>query len=154
MRFSDPDLKAQAPGEISKSAIKKISASIKEALTNESFIADWLGRFTTEPYSDVKLEANAYPVTQAKVAKVIRESSFIVRAEGSRLAFVRNSKTSISLFVNGERRELSGKVALCAQILADRIIVPVGDINSLLNDVQVQQLFVNLLSTGAVVLEE
>ena len=67
---------------------------------------------------------------------------------------MRNSKTSISLFVNGERRELSGKVALCAQILADRIIVPVGDINSLLNDVQVQQLFVNLLSTGAVVLEE
>ena len=154
VRFSDPDLKAQAPGEISKSAIKKISASIKEALTNESFIADWLGRFTTEPYCDVKLEANAYPVTQAKVAKVIRESAFIVRAEGSRLAFVRNSKTAISLFVNGERRELSGKVALCAQILADRIIVPVGDIISLLNDGQVQQLFVNLLSTGAVVLEE
>jgi 50S ribosomal protein L16 3-hydroxylase len=153
-RYSDPDLKVQAPGEISSSAIKKIAETIQQSLASEHFLSDWLGRFATEPYGDVDLDASAHPVTQSKVSKLVRDSSFIVRAEGSRLAYTTKSRTQISFFMNGERQELSGKAAECARLLADRVVVPVALVAPLLGDSKVQRLLVALLTTGAVILED
>ena len=153
-RYSDPDLKPQAPGEISKAAIKKISTMIQESISSEKFVTEWLGRFATEPYGDVQLESNAHPVSPGKVGKEVASASFIVRAEGSRLAYVRSGKSGILFFANGERFELTGKGARCAELLADHVVLPVAQVAPLLADRHVKQLISALLSSGAIILEE
>lgn len=153
-RYSDPDLTPQAPGEIPSTAVKKIADTIRRAVASEDVVADWLGRFTTEPYGDVQLEATAHPTPPSKVAREVRSASFVVRAEGSRLAYIQASKTSIHFFTNGECRELRGKAAECAKVLSNRVVAPVEMLASFLGDKQTQKLLSDLLTSGAVVLEE
>jgi len=78
----------------------------------------------------------------------------VVRAEGSRLAYIRTGRSSVSFFVNGVRQELSGKAAACAALLADHVVTPVAEIAALLGDRKVQKLLSELLGSGAIVLEE
>jgi 50S ribosomal protein L16 3-hydroxylase len=149
-RYIDPDLKPQAPGEISRDAISKIKTEISKILLSDEVISDWLGHSITEPYSDVDLRGTARKTTASGVGKLIRRASCIVRAEGSRLAYIRNGR-KISLFDNGRRYELLGKAAELATILADRIVVPTSMIRPFVNDRGCKQLLADLLSSGAVV---
>lgn len=154
LRYSDPDLVAQAPGEIPGAAVRKVSETIQRAISSESFIGDWLGRFATETYGDVNLESTAHPVTPARVPAEIKSSAFVVRAEGARLAYIRSGKSGVSFFANGERHELKGKAAECAKLLADHVVLPSEKLVPLVGDVTVRKLLSGLLSGGAVVLEE
>lgn len=153
LRYSDPDLRPQVPGEISMDAVKKVKRFIEGALTKEEFIADWLGAFTTDPYSDVKLEDHANQVAPKKVPSLIRTSSKLTRTEGSRLAFVRGKGASISFFANGEKSTLSGRVSELAQLLANHLVVPCGAVEEFLNDTKSVELLSSLLCSGAVVVE-
>lgn len=152
-RYSDPDLKPQAPGEIPSAALRKISKTIQQAISSEEFLGDWLGRFATETYGDVNLETTAHPIPTSRVVSEVKNASFLVRAEGARFAYIRAGKTSISFFANGERQELSGKAAACAKLLADHVVVGTDKISPLLGDAGVKKLLSELLAAGAVVLE-
>ena len=46
-RYVDPDLKPQAPGEISRDAISKIKAEISKVLLSDVVISVWLGHSIT-----------------------------------------------------------------------------------------------------------
>ena len=153
-RYTDPDLQPCAPGEIPPAAIHKMADIVRSAAASEDIIADWLGRFTTEPYGDVNLEETANAIAPAKVSREVKTASFVVRAEGSRLAYIRTGRSSVSFFVNGVRQELSGKAAACAALLADHVVTPVAEIAALLGDRKVQKLLSELLGSGAIVLEE
>lgn len=154
IRYSDPDLKSQPPGEIAPTAVRKIAKLVQESVASEHFLTDWLGRFVTEPYGDVDLDSTAHPVSSTKVAAAVREASFIVRSEGCRLAYVRTGKATISFFTNGARQELAGKAAECAKLLADAVVVPVPKVLPLLSDSKVRRLVGELLTSGAIVLED
>ena len=84
----------------------------------------------------------------------MREASFIVRSEGCRLAYVRTGKATISFFTNGARQELAGKAAECAKLLADAVVVPIPKVLPLLSDSKVRRLVGELLTSGAIVLED
>ncbi len=152
LRYIDPDLKPQAPGEISRDAITKIKTKITEVLLSDDVITDWLGHSVTEPYNDVDLRATAFKTTPSRVGKLIHKAHSLVRAEGSRLAYIRNGKT-VSFFENGRRHELAGKAADLASILADRIVVPVERLMPFIDDRACTALLATLLSSGAVVID-
>jgi 50S ribosomal protein L16 3-hydroxylase len=154
LRYTDPDLTAQAPGEISPDAVAKIKKSLEKALLSDEFLSEWLGRFVTDPYSDVDLKAHAEVISPAKVAATVKRAVALVRTEGSRLAFTRGKKGAIAFYVNGDREDLSGKAALLAQELANRMVVPAETVRPYMSDKKCQGLVASLLSTGALVVEE
>ncbi len=151
-RYVDPDLKPQAPGEISRDAISKIKGEISKILLSDDVISDWLGHSITEPYNDVDLRATARKTTVSGINTLIRGASYIVRAEGSRLAYIKNGR-KISFFDNGRRQELSGRAAELARILSDRIVVPVPLIKPFVSDGGCKKLLAELLSSGALVVD-
>lgn len=151
-RYSDPDLKAQAPGEVSSAAITKIRRALESALSDE-VLSDWLGRSITDPYSDVDFAATATKVAPARIASAIKRGAKIVRAEGARLAYVNQSDRLLAFFVNGQRDDLSGRVASLAKELADRIVVPAEVVAPYINDKGCLGLIASLLAGGAIVLE-
>ena len=153
-RYSDPDLTAQAPGEIAPSAVAKVRATLEKALLSDEFLGEWLGRFTTDPYSDVDLKAHATKIAPGKIASVIKKASALTRTEGSRLAFMRGSKGSISFYANGDRERLSGKAARLAEELANRLVVPAAVVQPYMGDKRCRELVASLLSTGAILVED
>lgn len=153
LRYSDPDLKPQQPGEISPDAVKRLRGFLEKALLSEEFLGDWLARFTTEPYSDVKLADHAHKIPMASIAKTLRGASALVRTEGSRMAFIHKSAKEIAFYVNGNPFEVSGKSAELAKHLANRLVLPVADVESLLKDKGCQRLLSDLLASGAILVE-
>jgi 50S ribosomal protein L16 3-hydroxylase len=153
LRYSDPDLKPQAAGEIAPEAIKKVRSFIEKAITDDTFIGDWLGSFTTDPYSDVKLDEHANATKPAKVPSLITHGNTVTRTEGSRIAFVKGKGTGISLYVNGEKVVVKGKAAELGQLLANHLVVPCGAVEKFLKDRESLTLLANLLSSGAIVVE-
>jgi len=152
IRYVDPDLKPQAPGEISSDAIATIKAEIAQILLSDDTITDWLGHSVTESYTDVDLRATARKTTPSGVQALLRKAHALVRSEGSRLAYIKRSK-GISFFDNGRRSELTGKVAELGRALADRIVVPVSSIEPLLRDSGCKRFVAELLSSGAIVID-
>jgi 50S ribosomal protein L16 3-hydroxylase len=152
-RYTDPDLRPQAPGEISADAVAKLKKTIEQALLSDEFLSEWLGRHVTDPYSDVDLKAHAENIAPGKVAATVKGALALVRTEGSRLAYVKGKKGEIAFYVNGDRENLSGKAALLAQELANRIVVPSEIIKPFLGDKKCQRLLASLISTGALVIE-
>jgi len=152
-RYSDPDLKAQAPGEISSSAIKKIQQMVTKELLSEQYVGDWLGQFTTEPFPDVELQKLRRAPTAKTVRSLVASSRFIVRAEGARFAYLHHRPNTVSFFANGVKMELRGKAATVAIMLSDRISIPSSDLQSLCRDTKAAELLSHLLEMGAIVFD-
>jgi 50S ribosomal protein L16 3-hydroxylase len=154
IRYTDPNLAPQAPGEIAAGSIERVKKIVESALVSDEFLGDWLGRYVTESYSDVDLKSHAEKIAPGKVASRIKHAAALVRTEGARLAFTRRSKGAVSFYVNGHREDLSGKAALLAQELANRIVVPAEILRPYIADKGCQALIGSLLSAGAIVIDE
>jgi 50S ribosomal protein L16 3-hydroxylase len=153
IRYTDPGLPPQVPGEIAASSIERVKKIVESALLSDEFLGDWLGRFVTDPYSDVNIKSHAEKIAPSKVASRIKRASALVRTEGARFAFTRQSKNTISFFVNGHREDLSGKVASLAQEIANRVVVPAGVVAPYMGDKRCQALIATLLASGSIVIE-
>jgi 50S ribosomal protein L16 3-hydroxylase len=153
LRYSDPDLTAQRPGEISPKAIKKIKSAIEQEMLSETFIQDWLGTFSTEPYCDVELEKISPPTSSIELKKLLKNSATITRAEGVRFAYAQIDKNSINFYANGEKSELSGTAALIGRALADKITVSADDLPPFIGDRAAISFIGKLLNDGLLIAE-
>ena len=154
LRYSDPDLKPQAPGEISHASISKIKQLLREQILSDERIEDWLGRYVSETYPDVKLSRSRKPLSAADVRDKIRCAHRVVRTEGARFAFIANrSLKGITFFADSERFELQGKAAQLGQALANSVSVSAEVVERYLGDAKACTLLVQLLQRGLVVLE-
>jgi 50S ribosomal protein L16 3-hydroxylase len=154
LRYSDPDLKPQAPGEISQASISKMKAIIRERLLADDRIEDWLGRYVSETYPDVKLSRARKPLSGVSVRSRVSRSDRVVRAEGARFAFIaKRSKNGIAFFADSERHELEGKAAELGKLLANSISLPARVVTKHLSDSKACNLLAALLQRGLVVLE-
>lgn len=152
-RYGDPDLRAQAPGEISSDAIKKIQEIVKKQLLSEECVGDWLGQFTTEPYDDVELQRLRKAPSSKAVRSLMASARAIVRAEGVRFAYRRHDRDTISFFANGVKMELTGWAAAAAIMLSDRISIPSSDLRPFCRDTKAVDLVSRLLEMGAIVVD-
>jgi len=153
IRYSDPELTPQRPGEISRSAVRKIQQQLSKTILSEQVTQDWLGSFITEPYSDVNLTSNAEKIAPSKVRGALKSAIALVRGEGARMVYVPHRAGRVTLYVNGSREELSGKTAALARELCDRIITPLRTVSPYLSDRGCQALLSSLISCGALIIE-
>jgi 50S ribosomal protein L16 3-hydroxylase len=153
LRYSDPDLRSQMPGEIGPDAIKRIQKAIEKQMLSESFIADWLGQHVTEPYCDVELQRSKKAPTAAQLKALLAQANTVTRAEGARFAYVRGTENSITLYANGQRLELSGKSAQLGQTLADKIVNSAKEIVRFCSDTKAGNLLGQLVGDGALIID-
>lgn len=152
-RYSDPDLKAQRPGEISPMAIKKMKSAIEKEMLSDNFIQDWLGRFSTEPYCDVEFQKVSKSTTPSVIKKALSQANTLSRAEGARFAYVRDGKDSIIFYDNGNRVELTGKTAQVGALIADLVVIPTRAIRALTPDSKALGFLKSLVENGVLVFD-
>lgn len=154
VRYCDPDLTVQAPGEITHASIQKIKGYIAEQVLSDARISDWLGRFVSETYPDVKLARTRKAPNAAAIRKSLRGAELLVRAEGARCAYIQGTrKGEIVFFADSERFELRGKAAQLAMLVANQIAVPIQKISPLLTDKAAMELLGKLMQRALVVFE-
>jgi len=152
-RYSDPDLKAQRPGEISPMAIKKVKSTIEKEMLSDTFIQDWLGTFSTEPYCDVEFQKVSRSTAPSVIRKALNEATTLCRAEGARFAYVRTGKDSIVFYANGHRSELVGRTARLAALIADRVTIPTSEIRALALDQRGLSFLKSFVESGVLVFD-
>ena len=163
-RYEDPELMPQAPGEITAGTIDKIKKIITEQVANDNIVESWLSRYVTESYCDVELNTRKKPPSIQQIKKALTMGADITRAEGARCAFINDTKATqkrsvakkdsglaIRFYANGERYDLTGKAALLAIELANRVHLPNAIVKPYLNNKAALNFLAKLISRGIVV---
>ena len=110
MRFSDAGRSSQQnPGEITAQSLTEIKTIINQLATNDDLLAEWFGRYVTEP----KEQRLGYlDDDQAEqVITLLRNGSALDVNPSSRLAYSLDDNTT-HLFINGETISKSGNAWL------------------------------------------
>jgi 50S ribosomal protein L16 3-hydroxylase len=154
LRYSDPDLSAQSPGEIAPAAIEKLKSYITKHVASSERIEAWLGRYVTESYCDVELRTKRRAPNSSALKRAINSGCAIIRAEGARFAYVNGTKRGeIHFYANGERTDLTGSAAALACEIADRVVIPADRAKTLLRDKSALDLLSSLIGRGLVLVE-
>lgn len=120
-RYTDPHLaKQDNPGEIGSEAIAQLHGMITEKMLDRNSFLRWFGRYNTSAKSaDIdwrpEIEAGIDDIRQS-----LAKGAELVRNPASRFSFIRETPTSILLFVDGECFACTGDEAplaekICAQ---------------------------------------
>ena len=95
--YQDPDLTLQShPAEISDVMISKVSEALQKMTWDESHIADFLGKYLTEPKVDVVFGPNK-KISQAEFTKQLATKTLLLSLK-SQLLFTHNN-----FYLNGEK---------------------------------------------------
>jgi 50S ribosomal protein L16 3-hydroxylase len=151
-RYADPDLQAQTnPGEISAEAITKLHAMITDQLADRAAFARWFGEYNSTPKYP---EQDWTPEEQLQVAalrELLASGEALCRNPASRFSFVRQSASSVLLFVDGECFECAGEAAAFVETLCAQDQVRVEP--ELLKSNAAMEVIVQLFNQGSVAFE-
>jgi 50S ribosomal protein L16 3-hydroxylase len=153
IRYTDPDLISQHPGEISKHSLEKIREVITHSMLRDEVLSDWLGTFATEPYTDVGVEPITRNISPTQLIRALSRCTTVARSEGIRFAFFRKGRGKIAFYVAGTRYDLSGAAASLATSLSARISTPTSEILKLIRDKEACSLLSALLAAGLLYME-
>jgi len=125
-RYGDPNLEAQAnPGEISPAAIARLHEMVTEKLLDRDAFARWFGQYSSTPkYPDMDWRPEE-PIGIAEVRERLAGGEPLCRNPASRFSFIRREGGSVSLFVDGECFDCTGKTSVLAEQLCaeDRMTI-------------------------------
>jgi len=114
-RYTDPDLRLQThPGEIGRSMLKQIEDMIARIQWDKREIAEFAGRYLSEPKPNVFFGAPDAPLSLAAFSKLANKIGVVLHPK-SRLLFTRGR-----FFINGEAFTPAADETLMLQQLADR----------------------------------
>lgn len=154
IRYSDPELKPQAPGEIPKHTIQKIRSILSKELLSERRIEEWLGRYVSESYTDVKLQALRKPMSTAALRQKLKSAELIVRAEGARCVYMHGEKKgAVVFYADAERFELVGAAGQVASAIANQVVNQVSSLRKQLTDAKALAFLGQMAQRGILVLE-
>lgn len=154
LRYCDPELFPQAPGEITAAAIEKLQRYISEHVASSARIESWLGRYVTESYCDVELNESKKAPNVSALRRAITTGSAIIRVEGARCAYVKGAKRGeVRFYANGERSDLTGAAAALACEVANRVVIPADLATSLIRDTAALTFLSSLVRRGLVIVE-
>lgn len=112
--YRDPDLSLQNhPAEISQDMIKQVSATLQAMTWDNHHIADFLGKYLTEPKPDVVFEAPR-KISLATFCKQLSTKSVYLDLK-SQMLFSHNQ-----FYLNGEPLTVTAELTACMQDLADK----------------------------------
>jgi len=152
LRYTDPDLTEQHPGEISPHSVNKFEKVLKEQLLNRSFLEEWLGRSVSETYPDVTIEKAQTVPTSKQLLKMLSTTE-VVRAEGVRMAFIRKGKSEVDFYCAGEKHTLTGISSELGVLLSGRIVIPGSEVAVLVKNSSAMKLFLSLVASGYLLLD-
>lgn len=102
LRYTDADLVPTAhPGEIDAAAIERLSSILQKYLGDPDRLAHWFGNFMTEPKYP-ELAGSDETLNEEELIEALNDGAELVRSEGARLAWHRNSDASLTLFADGQ----------------------------------------------------
>ncbi|MFP5410518.1 MAG: JmjC domain-containing protein [Gammaproteobacteria bacterium] len=118
-RYADPDLRLQKhPGEIGRAMLDQIEGMLAKIRWTRADVAEFAGRYLSEPKPNVFFDAPAAPLSRAAFDKAAARHGVALDAK-SRLLF-----TGKRFYINGEAfTPAAGEVAALTQ-LADRRRLP------------------------------
>ena len=112
--YRDPDLSLQNhPAEISQDMITQVSATLQAMTWDNHHIADFLGKYLTEPKPDVVFEAPR-KISLASFCKQLSTKSVYLDLK-SQMLFSNNQ-----FYLNGEQLAVTAELTACMQDLADK----------------------------------
>ena len=112
--YADPDLKLQMhPAEISADMINKVSEILQKITWDEDKVADFLGKYLTEPNLDVVFEPNR-KISKTEFIKQLSQKSLYLSLK-SQLLFTQNN-----FYLNGERLVVSAETVVIIKGFADK----------------------------------
>ena len=109
LRYTDPDLHPGGePGEIDAGTLARLRATLDRIDRGDDTLADWFGRFATEPKRE-RAEPDGEPEwTAGKLRAAFADPGFrLERAAPGRFAHYRHTGGEVSLFVGGDGYRLS-----------------------------------------------
>ncbi len=152
--YSDPDLTPAAhPGEITEKALDQVRAVLHGALTDETALREWFGRFMTESRRGFEAEAAEEPDADA-LADALRGGATLAHAPDARFAYVALEGGERLLFAGGNAYRLERELAFAAPLLADQRHVPAGDVRPHLARPDFVELLAALVADGVLVLTD
>jgi len=111
--YEDPDLTPQKhPAEISESIVKKVETRLSKTSWDTNAVADFLGRYMSEPKPDVIFETQA-PITVDGLSNLLLASVLQLNLQ-SRMLFIKDH-----FYINGEPLNVAPNIVNCMRKLAD-----------------------------------
>ena len=112
--YRDPDLNLQNhPAEISQDMIKQVSTTLQIIAWDNHHIADFLGKYLTEPKPDVVFEASR-KISLATFCNQLSTKSLYLDLK-SQMLFSSNQ-----FYLNGEQLTVTAELSACMRELADK----------------------------------
>ena len=127
--YSDPDLQlSNQPAAISDAMVNKVSVMLQKITWDNNTIADFLGKYLTEPKPDVFF-GPAKKLSMSKFISQLQQKTIVLDLK-SKMLFTDNA-----FYLNGEKLTLSDNLNDCMQDLANQRYL---NISHQTNDIQVQ----------------
>jgi 50S ribosomal protein L16 3-hydroxylase len=112
--YTDPDLMLQNhPAEISNDMIAKVGEMLQKITWDNKKVADFLGKYLTEPKLDVVFEPNR-KVSKAEFTKKLAAKNLCLNLK-SQMLFTQNT-----FYLNGEKLSTPDNLSVCMRELADK----------------------------------
>jgi 50S ribosomal protein L16 3-hydroxylase len=112
--YADADLALQNhPAQISDTMIAKVGTMLQTITWDKQHVADFLGKYLTEPKMDVVFKPNK-KISQTEFSKRLAQKPLLLSLK-SQLLFVQNT-----FYLNGEKLTVSEALNTCMQTLADK----------------------------------
>ena len=112
--YTDADLKLQNhPAEISADMINKVSEMLQTITWDQDKVADFLGKYLTEPKLDVVFEPNR-KISKTEFIKRLSQKTLYLSLK-SQLLFTQNN-----FYLNGERLAVSAEIVAIMKEFADK----------------------------------
>ncbi len=121
--YEDPDLMPQIhPAEISESMVKKVETILSETSWDTNAVADFLGRYMSEPKPDIIFETQT-PITVDGLSNLLLASVLQLNLQ-SRMLFIKDH-----FYINGEPLNVAPNIVNCMRKLADTRKLDVSALN-------------------------
>lgn len=112
--YTDPDLILQKhPAEISEQMINKVSEMLQKITWDKHSVADFLGKYLTEPKLDIVFEPNRKISRNEFIRQIAHKSIWL--GLKSQLLFTRDN-----FYLNGEKLTVPADMINCMKDLADK----------------------------------
>ena len=138
--YSDPNLRLQNhPAEISQDMVKQVSATLQTMTWDNSHIADFLGKYLTEPKPDVVFQVPS-KISLATFCKQLSIKSLYLDLK-SQMLFSNNQ-----FYLNGEQLIVTAELSACMRELADKRCVNTAVLQANTHAVLAEALFESYLA--------
>lgn len=148
VRYTDPDLSPQHPGEISKKSLKAVEQILERARLKGDSLTQWFGQIATTPKDDDVEVAVEPPLTAAELVAYLKSGATLCRSEGSRIAFAGAEKGGVWLFTNGESTLLPASGKDFAKLLSEGVELPTAELVSACKQALHRSLLLELVNRG------